>query len=179
MKASIRSVIVYLTAAVFLFMPSLGFGQAQAPVHKKEVQKQDLQINSGKNPIQKGDMKMKASTNALKVMPDLTISEISVRKSSGYIYITPTIQSLTSAGCENVDLKFSINNMVHQPYMGVMFDGNSEFRLTGLGFRDEGDDSCTISIQITRGCRELNLSNNTKTVEGLNDIGASDHVIEF
>lgn len=117
---------------------------------------------------------------ALLVLPDLTISQVSIRKSGGYIYITPTIKNLTSAGCRNVDYKFTINNTIEQPYSGVRFEGNSEFTLNGLGFRErEFDfDSCNIKIQITRGCRELNLSNNTKTVS-LEGLGAAPRIIRF
>lgn len=156
----------FLIVGLCLLIPSLGFGEAKPIDQKIKIQKQE------KKP------EMKPKSKVLLVRPDLTISKISIYKRDGYIYITPTIKSLTSIGCENVDLKFSINNDVEQPYMGVMFEGNSEFDLTGLGFRDEGAGSCSIKIQITRGCRELNLTNNTKSVS-LRKIGSTARIIRF
>ena len=166
MKTLESKVIISLILALCLLIPSVGFGEAKPDPQKTPIQKLDVKP------------KIRPKTKVLAVMPDLTISKISIRKSSGYIYITPTIKSLTAKGCEDVDLKFSINNTIHQPYMGVRFDGNSEFALTGLGFEDEGASSCSIKIQITRGCRELNLSNNSKSVS-LAGIGSTARIIEF
>lgn len=170
MKTLENKMIILLILGLCLLIPSLGFGEARITDEKIQIQKIE----------ERPEMKPKITpkTKAVLVKPDLTISKISIRKSEGYIYITPTIKSLTSIGCSDVDLKFSINNTVHQPYIGVRFEGNSEFGLTGLGFEDEGAGSCNIRIQITRGCRELNLSNNTKPVS-LIGIGSTARIIEF
>ena len=149
-----------------LLITSVGFGEAKPAGEETQIQKLEVKP------------KIRPKTKVIAGMPDLTISKISIRKRGGYIYITPTIKSLTAKGCEDVDLKFSINNTIQQPYMGVMFEGNSEFALTGLGFEDEGAGSCSIKIQITRGCRELNLSNNSRSVS-LTGIGSTARTIEF
>lgn len=121
---------------------------------------------------------IRPGTRMIAVNPDLTFARISIYKRDGYCYITPSISNLTSQGCSDVDLEFSINDLIIQPYIGVRFDGNSEFTLTGLGFEHDREISCSIRIRITRGCREFNLGNNTRTVS-LRNIGTIPRTIEF